>query len=463
MLFISIYITAALCYNVLKSFSVKGNGAMSYTVGIYTLGCKVSQYESIAISERFEALGYKVMPFESECDIYVINTCTVTAESDRKCRQIIRRATSRKKPVFVCGCYSQVAPQDIAKIEGVTYISGNYNKTKIPDIAHKMLSERSFQSSPTIDVCDIDSCEFEPMCIKSAPRTRVYVKIEDGCESRCTYCIIPAARGKIRSKLPEDILSEVSELAKSGVKEVVLTGIETASYGKDLGDIRLIDIIEKIAKIGGIERIRLGSLDPSSINEDFVIRASKEKKLCPHFHLSLQSGSSTVLARMKRKYNADQAMAKIDLIRSYIKDATFTTDVMVGFPGETPEEFSESIEFAKKARFLFMHIFPYSKRSGTLAAKYDGQIEESEKHRRVNELSAVRDTVSKEVTKELVKIGCEIDVLFETYDGEYLKGHTANFIEIKAPSQYDMRSQIHTIKVTSNDNGICIGEILTKN
>ncbi len=432
---------------------------MAYTVGIYTLGCKVSQYESIAITEGFEALGFSVLPFECECDVYVINTCTVTAESDRKCRQIIRRAAKRGGVVMVCGCYSQVSAEEVAKIEGVEYISGNYNKNKIPKMALQLLEKKN-SPAPVLDVTDIEKCPFEPMCIHKAPRTRVYVKIEDGCESRCTYCIIPFARGKIRSKEPADILSEVRGLAESGVQEVVLTGIETASYGRDLVGVSLIDIIEMIANIDGIKRIRLGSLDPSSITEDFVKRAAKVPKLAPHFHLSMQSGASSVLARMKRKYNAPQAMKKIQLIREHIPKASFTTDMMVGFPSESDAEFSQTCEFAKEAKFLFMHIFPYSKRHGTPAAEYGGQIPEHEKHRRVRELSELRDMIADRVRAELLPVGSETDVLFETYEDGCMKGHTANFIEVKVSTDRNMHGEIHRVRILNNDNTVCTGQLV---
>ena len=432
---------------------------MPHTVGIYTLGCKVSQYESIAIAEGFEALGFVVLPFEEACDVYVINTCTVTAESDRKCRQMIRRAAKRNALVMVCGCYSQVSADEVAKIDGISYIGGNYNKNKIPELALSLL-EGKCESTPVIDIPDIDKCGFEPMCIHSAPRTRVYVKIEDGCESRCTYCIIPSARGKIRSKDPDAIVREVEGLASVGVREVVLTGIETASYGRDLLGVSLIDIIERIAKIDGIERIRLGSLDPSSINEDFVIRAANEPKLAPHFHLSMQSGSSTVLARMKRKYNARQAMNRIKLIRKHIPNAAFTTDMMVGFPAETEAEFLETCEFAREAKFLFMHIFPYSRRKGTPAAEYGGQIPESEKHRRVRELSELRDVIVDEVRASLSPIGSVQEVLFETYEDGYMKGHTTNFIEVKAKVEHSIHGEIHKVKITDNKDTVCMGEII---
>ena len=433
---------------------------MPYTVGIYTLGCKVSQYESIAIGEGFEALGFELLPFEEKCDVYVINTCTVTAESDRKCRQVIRRAAKQGGLVLVCGCYSQVSPDEIAEIEGVHYIGGNYNKSAVPEVALKLLRENRFPDAPLRDIPDIDVCGFESMTIHSAPRTRVYVKIEDGCESRCTYCIIPRARGRIRSKLPQDVISEVEYLAKTGVKEVVLTGIETASYGADLEGVTLIDIIERIAKIEGIERIRLGSLDPSSIGESFVRRAAQEKKLACHFHLSMQSGSSGVLARMKRKYNASQALDKIKLIRSCIPDATFTTDMMVGFPGESEDEFLETVEFSKAAGFLFMHIFPYSKRKGTPAAEYPCQIPEAEKHRRVKELSAVRDKISERVRRELLPTGSFTQVLFETYEDGYAKGHTSNFIEVKAKADRDLHGEIFDVRITDCRGAVLTGEIV---
>ncbi len=432
---------------------------MPYTVGIYTLGCKVSQYESIAITEGFEALGFSVLPFEEACDAYVINTCTVTAESDRKCRQIIRRAAKRNAVVLVCGCYSQVSGDDVARIDGVSYVGGNYNKNKIPSLALELLSRRE-RGKVIIDIPDIDKCEFEPMCIHSAPRTRVYVKIEDGCESRCTYCIIPSARGKIRSKAPEDVMREVRGLAAAGVREVVLTGIETASYGRDLLGVSLIDIIEQVATTDGIERIRLGSLDPSSITEDFVIRAANVPKLAPHFHLSMQSGSSTVLARMKRKYNARQALSKIALIRSHIPDAAFTTDMMVGFPAETESEFAETCEFAREAKFLYMHIFPYSRRQGTPAAEYGAQIPEHEKHRRVRELGELRDSIQDSVRAELMPKGKVTKVLFESFENGYMKGHTANFIEVKVQSERDIRGEIHSVMILTNDTPLCTGELI---
>ncbi|MBQ2862855.1 MAG: tRNA (N(6)-L-threonylcarbamoyladenosine(37)-C(2))-methylthiotransferase MtaB [Clostridia bacterium] len=432
---------------------------MPYTVGIYTLGCKVSQYESIAIAEGFEALGFTVLPFEEPCDVYVINTCTVTAESDRKCRQIIRRAAKRNAVVLVCGCYSQVSKDEVASIDGVKYVGGNYNKNKIPEIALELLLDQN-SNTTMIDVTDIDTCGFEKMCIHSAPRTRVYVKIEDGCESRCTYCIIPSARGRIRSKEPADIIKEIRGLAASGVREVVLTGIETASYGRDLVGVTLIDIIEQTALIDGIKRIRLGSLDPSSINEDFVIRASKLPKFARHFHLSMQSGSSAVLARMKRKYNAKQAMSKIRLIRQYMPDAAFTTDMMVGFPSESEAEFAETCDFAREAKFLFMHIFPYSRRKGTPAAEYGGQIPEQIKHERARELGDIRDMIADEVRRELLPIGTITEVLFETYDDGYMKGHTANFVEVRVRADRDMHGEIHRTRITNNANPICEAELI---
>ncbi len=432
---------------------------MAYTVGIYTLGCKVSQYESISVAQGFESLGFQVKPFDEYCDVYVINTCTVTAESDRKCRQIIRRAAKRGGIVMVCGCYSQVSPDEVEKISNVSYVGGNYNKNKIPEIALSLLRNEAAHT-PIVDVPDIDACGFEPMCITSAPRTRVYVKIEDGCESRCTYCIIPSARGSIRSKLPEDVIKEVEGLCASGVKEIVLTGIETASYGRDLDGITLIDLIESLSTIKGLERIRLGSLDPSSITEDFAVRAAKVSKLAPHFHLSMQSGSSSVLARMKRKYNAVQAMEKIELLRKHLPDVTFTTDMMVGFPAESEEEFEETIEFARKAGFLFMHIFPYSRRPGTPAAYYNGQIPDAVKHDRVRTLSEVRDEVRDEAIARLLPKAKRTQVLFESFENGRSVGHTANFIEVSVPSDRHLGGEMHTVEITECKNGVCYAKLV---
>lgn len=432
------------------------------TVGIYTLGCKVNQYESEAIAEYLTKNGISVASASSACDAYIINTCTVTAESDRKARQFIRRAISKNKNAYiiVTGCFAQSSPEDVAKIEGVDFICGNTEKL----IAAKRLIEY-FESdkqkgAPEIYVNDINSAPFEEMSITTFERTRAYVKIEDGCENRCAYCIIPSARGKVRSKAPQDIIAEVEALVKNGCKEIVLTGIETASYGKDLGDVTLADLLCRVDKIEGLERIRLGSLDPSLITPNFVDKIAGLTKLAPHFHLSLQSGSSRILALMRRKYNADMAMNAIKLLRKSIPDVCFTTDVIVGFPQETDEDFNETVQFVKDAGFLTVHIFPYSSRKGTEASKMKGQIEKEEKSRRLHILEDVarrsnQDIILKECHRQSIK-----KVLFEAFDGVYAYGHTDNFIEIAVATKKDIRSELLNVKITHTDGELCFGRLV---
>ena len=435
-----------------------------HTAGIYTLGCKVNQYESEAISEYLEANGIEVLPLPAFCDAYIINTCTVTAESDRKARQFIRRAIAKNPEAYiiVTGCLAQSSPEEIAKIEGVDLICGNGEKL----IAAKRLIEyfktNKQNGSAEIYVNDINNADFEEMSITKFDRTRAYVKIEDGCENRCSYCIIPSARGKIRSKAPQDIISEVEALARGGCKEIVLTGIETASYGKDLGDVSLADILCRVDKIEGIERVRLGSLDPSLITQDFVDKIAGLKHLAPHFHLSLQSGSSRILALMRRKYNADMAMNAIRLLRENIPDVCFTTDVIVGFPQETEEDFQETVNFVREAQFLMVHIFPYSSRKGTEASKMKGQIDKSEKARRLHELEKITTESRIKILSEQIKNASSKEVLFETFDGEFAHGHTDNFIEVTVSSSEDLRSLIKTvklIKLIKTDGNVILGEI----
>ena len=298
------------------------------------------------------------------------------------------------------------------------------------------------------------------MTINKFDRTRAYVKIEDGCENRCSYCIIPSARGKVRSKAPQSIVGEVEALVKNGCKEIVLTGIETASYGKDLGDITLADLLCRIDKIEGLERVRMGSLDPSLITPEFVSKISNLKSLTPHFHLSLQSGSSRVLALMRRKYNADMAMKAIKLLRDNIPHVCFTTDVIVGFPQETKEDFEATADFIKNAKFLMVHIFPYSPRKGTEAAKMKGQIDSLEKSRRLHALEKIANESTVEILDYEITSSPTKKVLFETFDGQFAYGHTDNFLEVAVRSNYDLRSEILEVKLTEAKDHICYGEII---
>lgn len=435
---------------------------LNRTVGIYTLGCKVNQYESEAIAEHLEKNGCSVVSASESCDAYIINTCTVTAESDRKARQFIRRAISKNKNAYiiVTGCFAQSSPDDIAKIDGVDFICGNSEKLIAAKKIIEYFNTNKQKSTPEIYVNNINDADFEDMSITKFDRTRAYVKIEDGCENRCAYCIIPSARGKVRSKSPQAILSEVEALVKNGCKEIVLTGIETASYGKDLGDVTLADLLCKVDKINGLERVRLGSLDPSLITPNFVSKISKLKTLAPHFHLSLQSGSSHVLALMRRKYNATMAMNAINLLRENIPNVCFTTDVIVGFPQESEEDFQETVEFVKSAEFLTVHIFPYSSRKGTEAAKMKGQISGDEKNRRLHVLEKVAKDSTIKILTEQISHCPQKKVLFETFDGEYAYGHTDNFLEVAVPSSQDLKSQFFNVCLTHVDKNICFGKLV---
>ena len=428
---------------------------------VFTLGCKVNQYESQAIAEALEARGFDIISPTAVCDAYIINTCTVTAESDRKARQFIRRAISKNPDavVIVTGCMAQTAPDEVAAIEGVDAVIGNSDKLSAARLAGELCQNKQNGGKTKISVSDINTAPFEDMTITKFDRTRAYVKIEDGCESRCTYCIIPNARGKIRSKPFDEVIREVEILTKNGCREVVLTGIETASYGRDLGDVDLADLLCRVDKIEGIGRVRLGSLDPSLIKEDFVKRIAPLKSLAPHFHLSLQSGSSKVLADMKRKYNADMAMRAIELLRKYIPRSQFTTDIIVGFPGETEQDFEETVDFVRNARFLMTHIFPYSKRAGTPAATMSGQIQKAEKSRRLHVLSDVESQIRGELLEKRIADEPVSEVLFESFADGVATGHTDDFIEVRVPSPTPIHAQCLRVRLISTDGNVCFGEI----
>ena len=433
------------------------------TVGIYTLGCKVNQYESEAIAEGLSDMGFDILAPTRACDAYVINTCTVTAESDRKARQFIRRAIKKNPSAYIAvtGCLAHTGAESLAAIGGVDVIIGNDRKLLACERLRSLVARGSKNEKTQLLVGDLDTAPFEQMNIKHFDRTRAYVKIEDGCENRCTYCIIPAARGKVRSKQLEDVLSEVRTLTEGGCREVVLTGIETASYGKDIyGHSRLGELLFEVDKIDGIGRVRLGSLDPSLIRPEFVDRISTLGSLAPHFHLSLQSGCSRILALMRRRYNAEQAMAAIELLRSRIEGVQLTTDVIVGFPGETEEDFAETCEFLDRARFLTAHIFTYSKRAGTPAAEMRGQIPEDIKTKRLHILEGIVARRRVELLSGLVDKGVCRQVLFETERDGMLYGHTAEFIEVAVKGDIALRGEFAEVRFTSTDGNICFGELI---
>ena len=424
-----------------------------FTAGIYTLGCKVNQYESEAIAEALEREGVTILPPTRVCDAYIINTCTVTAESDRKARQFIRRAIAKNPNAFivVTGCLAQTSPEQVAAIEGVDAVIGNSNKLEAARLISDFFKSGEASDTPRILVDNIADSGFEQMAITKFDRTRAYVKIEDGCENRCTYCIIPNARGKVRSKPAAELMREVETLVRGGCREIVLTGIETASYGKDLGGVDLGDILCRVDRIDGIGRVRLGSLDPSLIKLRFVERIASLSCLAPHFHLSLQSGSDRVLALMKRKYNSRMAMEAIELLRANIPNVKFTTDVIVGFPGETEEDFLRTCDFVRKAEFLTVHIFPYSKRAGTPAAEMKGQISTEEKSRRLHALESICAENTKRILEREILESPEREVLFETFKDGYAYGHTDDFLEICVKSERDMRGEMAKVELISSD------------
>ena len=433
-----------------------------YRVGLYTLGCKVSQYETEAVGEEFEREGFTVAAFDEACDAYVINTCTVTAESDRKSRQFIRRAVKRNPNavVAVMGCYSQRAPREVADIPGVLITVGTENKLSVVPLVKNALDAKCKEA--VVSTTDVSFACFEKMTVSRAPRTRAYVKIEDGCESKCTYCAISAARGRVRSKERSEAIAEIEALYKSGTREIVLTGIETASYGRDFSEkYGLADLILELDARGSCERIRLGSLAPELINHDFVAKVSQAKILAPHFHLSLQSGSDSVLRAMKRRYNSTQAMRVIEDIRENIPGATFTTDLMVGFPGESEENFLETVDFVRRAGFLDAHVFAYSKRDGTPAAYYDGQIPEGVKRERSERLIAIKNEVRDRLLDTVVAEKRPLLVIAEAHGNDkYYTAHSAEYIEVKFFSENEgLGGEMLTVIPVSHKNGIVYCEL----
>ena len=402
------------------------------TFAALTLGCKVNQYETEAICEALEAMGFTQRPSHEVCDLYILNTCTVTAESDRKSRQMARRLIQKNPEaiVMVTGCSAQGNPASFAAIAGVSAVVGNRQKLRVAEIARTLL-QNGKPDTPVVEVPALEGADFEAMSITRFVRARAYVKIQDGCESRCAYCAIPAARGPVRSKPMAEVISEVKALTEGGCREIVLTGIETGAWGRDLGSLRLQDLLVEIDRIPNVGRIRLGSLDPTVMTQDFVDKIKDLSSLAPHFHLSMQSGCSATLARMKRKYNARQAEAAMARVRAAIPAVQFTTDMIVGFPGETEAEFAESADFARRAGFLHIHVFPYSKRAGTPAATMKDQVPEDVKHDRVAVLSAISEETCTAILEEVLAHPRPLSVLPETRGEGFVMAHTPEFLEVK--------------------------------
>lgn len=397
------------------------------------------------MAELFTEKGYEVVDFEEYADVYLINTCTVTNLGDKKSRQMIRRA-KRINPnsvVVATGCYAQVASEEVAKIEGINIVIGTKNRSEIVETVENYVAENGVVNN----VSDImGEKEFEPLQIsRLTNRTRAYIKIQEGCNRYCTYCIIPYARGPIRSRKPEEVVEEVKKLAENGFKEVVLTGIHVASYGLDLGNITLADIIEKVHSVDGIERIRFSSMEPLAIDNEFVARMSKLPKVCDHYHLSLQSGCNRTLKRMNRKYNAEQYAEACERLRNAFPNVAITTDIIVGFPDETEEDFKESLAFAERMKLDKIHTFPYSPKKGTPAAKMKNQISGDVKSQRSKEMIALSDKMNIDFLNN--NIGKTVPVLFEDMENGFWQGHTTNYIKVLAKSDENLNNKIVDVKL----------------
>lgn len=428
-----------------------------FSAAVCTLGCRVNQYESEAVCDELRALGFEICDFSSLCDVYIINTCAVTGESERKSRQMVRRAvkTNPNAHVIVMGCFSQIHAREALKIPGVSYVCGNRNKLSAAEVAARLCRGEDVKGA---ELLDVESAPIEQMAIRRSDRTRAYVKIEDGCDNNCSYCIIKKARGAVASRREDDIISEIDTLVCAGYREVVLTGIETASYGKDTGA-DLCDLIARVADIPGVERIRLGSLEPSVLTPRFTDRVATIEKLMPSFHLSLQSGSSRILAMMRRKYNADMVRRNVEYMKSKIENVTFTSDIIVGFPGETEEDFEQTCDIARDVGFLHMHVFPFSPREGTDAAVMDCQIPEEEKHRRLIRLEEIGREISDGIYKNALKKE-KLSVLFETPHGGFETGHSGEMLEVFLKSDGSLSGEIRDVRPERYENGRLYAELI---
>ena len=419
---------------------------------LHNLGCKVNSYETEAMTQLLKKAGYEIVSFQDQADVYIINTCSVTNMADRKSRQMLHKAKKQNPNAVVVatGCYVQTATEKVAQDLSIDLVVGNNRKKDIVEILNEYYAEKEageqVKEEYVIDINHTD--EYEDLEISTVTEhTRAHLKIQDGCNNFCSYCIIPYARGRIRSRTMESIKAELERLSASGFKEIVLTGINLSCY--DDNGKKLIDVIEMADNVNGIERIRLGSLDPEVVTEDFVERLGKVKKICPHFHFSLQSGCDKTLKAMNRHYTSDEYYEKCQLIRKYIDNPAFTTDVIVGFPGETEEDYISSRELVKKVKFAELHVFKYSKRDGTVAAKMPNQIDEKIKTLRSEDLIKTGEELTKEFRQ--AKIGQDTTVLFEEKilldNKEYWVGHTVDYIKIAVPEKENLEGQIRKVNV----------------
>lgn len=425
-------------------------------VQFYTLGCKVNQYESEAMGELFEKRGYTVVGEDEPADIVIINSCTVTAESNRKTRQTVRKARRKNSQavIVLTGCMAQAFPDEAAKIVEADIVVGNKNEDKIPDLCERFIAERKamhiFEEHETGEkITDFTVTGF-------SEHTRSYIKIEDGCNRFCSYCIIPYARGRVRSKSVGAIAAEAEGLSRSGYKEIVLVGINLSAYGQDTGA-GLCDAVLAAAAPEGIERVRLGSLECDQISDDALLKLSECKEFCPQFHLSLQSGCDRTLREMNRKYDTAFYRDLVERIRRIFPDASITTDIMVGFPGESDEDFKESCDFVRETGFARSHVFIYSEREGTPAARRHDAVDKSVRAERAH----IMGDICRQCERDFLKAQCgkTEKVLFETESDGYWEGYTGNYTRVKVKSADDLEGKILPVVLTAANEDYCIGEL----
>ena len=427
------------------------------TFAFYTLGCKVNQYETAAMERMLVAAGYTPTLSDSEPDIFIINSCTVTAESDRKTRQTVRKYR-RELPnavVVLTGCMPQAFPDDANEIDAADIVLGNHSNNRLCEAIDKFLETN--KRVVMIDEHKKGDLFDTPPIDKIEERTRAYLKIQDGCNRFCTYCIIPTARGRERSKPLDDIKNEVSTIAKMGHKEIVLVGINLSAYGNDISA-TLCDAVDVVCAVEGIERVRLGSLEPDIFTDEMMTRLKNQPKFCPQFHFSLQSGCDQTLKRMNRHYDTEFYRNLIKRVRSNFDNAAITTDIMIGFAGETEDEFEQSLRFAREIGFARAHIFAYSRRTGTVAARAKNQVTNAEKRTRSQKMIAVTNESEAAFLKSQVGMVCS--VLFETKRGNLNEGYTKNYTYVKVDTTDDLCGEIRDVRITDTADDYCIGELV---
>ena len=427
------------------------------TFAFYTLGCKVNQYETAAMERMLVAAGYTPTLSDAQPDIFIINSCTVTAESDRKTRQTVRKYR-RELPnsvIVLTGCMPQAFPDDGAKIDAADIVLGNHSNNRLCEAIANFLETN--KRVVMIDEHKKGDLFDTPPIDKIEERTRAYLKIQDGCNRFCSYCIIPTARGRERSKPLEDIKSEVSSIAKMGHKEIVLVGINLSAYGNDI-EATLCDAVDVVCAVDGIERVRLGSLEPDIFTDEMMTRLKNQPKFCPQFHFSLQSGCDQTLKRMNRHYDTEFYRNLIKRVRSNFDNAAITTDIMVGFAGESEDEFEQSLGFAREIGFARAHIFAYSRRTGTVAARAKNQVTNAEKRTRSQKMIAV--TKESETAFLKSQVGKVCSVLFETKRGNLNEGYTKNYTYVKVDSPDDLCGEIRDVRISNTADDYCIGELV---